>query len=358
MKDSPEFKLGTKPYLFIKLSILDYIDDTIQDFSQLNGDEITFCDIFAGTSSVGKYFKNKGYNVISNDIEYYSYVNAKHFIENNKEIVFKKLKNEGIENVFEYLNSLNNKKGFIFKNYTVSGTQNKEYQRNYFTDENAIKIDSIRNKIEEWKDKELIEENEYYYLISCLIEAADRVANTASVYEAFLKSIKKSSSKTLEIKPLEVLINKKNKKYLVKNKDANVLIKEISGDILYMDPPYNTRTYDTNYHMLETIALYDNPKIKGKAGVREETSKRSRYCIKREVEFALEGIIKNANFKYIFLSYNDEGIVPLNRIKEIMSKYGEYKVYEKKHKRFKADSSRNYLKDNTIEYIHCLRKNL
>lgn len=343
-------------YIGSKLSILNYIDDTIQDFADFSNDDVTFCDIFAGTSSVGKYFKNKGYNVISNDIEYYSFVNAKHFIENNEKITFDKLKKDGIQDVFEYLNNLNDKKGFIYKNYTISGTKNQEYERKYFTEENAIKIDSIRDKIEEWKNNGLIEDNEYYYLITCLLEASDKVANTASVYEAFLKNIKKSARKTMEIKPLEILTNDKNKKYLVTNKDANVLINEISGDILYMDPPYNTRKYDTNYHMLETIALYDNPKIKGKTGVREETQKRSKYCVKKEVESTFEDLIKKAKFKYIFLSYNDEGIIPLNRIKEIMSKYGEYKVYEKNHKRFKSDSKREYLKDSTIEYIHCLKK--
>lgn len=343
-------------YIGSKLSILNYIDDTIQDFADFSNDDVTFCDIFAGTSSVGKYFKNKGYNVISNDIEYYSFVNAKHFIENNEKITFDKLKKDGIQDVFKYLNNLNDKKGFIYKNYTISGTKNQEYERKYFTEENAIKIDSIRDKIEEWKNNGLIEDNEYYYLITCLLEASDKVANTASVYEAFLKNIKKSARKTMEIKPLEILTNDKNKKYLVTNKDANVLINEISGDILYMDPPYNTRKYDTNYHMLETIALYDNPKIKGKTGVREETQKRSKYCVKKEVESTFEDLIKKAKFKYIFLSYNDEGIIPLNRIKEIMSKYGEYKVYEKNHKRFKSDSKREYLKDSTIEYIHCLKK--
>lgn len=343
-------------YIGSKLSILNYIDNTIQDFAKIRKKNITFCDIFAGTSSVGKYFKNKGYNIISNDIEYYSYVNAKHYIENNENISFDKLKQSKIKDIFEYLNNINDKKGFIYKNYTISGTKNQEYERKYFTEENALKIDSIRNKIEEWKNKNLIKENEYYYLITCLLEAADKVANTASVYEAFLKDIKKSASKTLQLKPLEILINEKNKTYLVKNKDANKLIREISGDILYIDPPYNTRKYDTNYHILETIALYDNPKIKGKAGIREETSKKSKYCIKKEAETVFQDLIENANFKYIFLSYNDEGIIPINKIKEIMSKYGKYKVYEQKHKRFKADSNRNYLKDSTIEYIHCLKK--
>lgn len=287
-------------YIGSKLSILNYIDETIQDFTKIQNNNIIFCDIFAGTSSVGKYFKKKGYNIISNDIQYYSYVNAKHYIENNKKITFENLENQGIKDVFEYLNNIEDKKGFIYQNYTINGTKNQEYERKYFTEKNAIKIDSIRNKIEEWKEEKIIETNEYYYLLTCLLEAADKVANTASVYEAFLKNIKKSASKELEIKPLEVLIENEDKKYLVKNEDANKLIREISGDILYMDPPYNTRKYDTNYHMLETIALYDNPKIKGKTGVREETSKRSKYCIKKEVEATFEDIIKYADFKYVF----------------------------------------------------------
>ena len=344
-------------YIGSKLSILDYIDNTIQDFTGITDESnATICDIFAGTSSVGKYFKSKGYNVISNDIQYYSFVTAKHFIENNSDIQFEKLTSAGISNPFEYLNSLNDKKGFIYNNYTMEGTRNDEYNRQYYTEENAIKIDSIRDKIEEWKNKELINENEYYYFIASLIESADKVANTASVYEAFLKKIKKSAEKTLELKPLDILKFPKERKYNVYNENANALVKKISGDNLYMDPPYNTRKYDTNYHILETIALNDNPEIKGKTGVRADTSKRSKYCVKKEVEEAFEDIIKNANFKYILLSYNDEGIITLDRIKEIMSKYGQYKRYEQKHRRFKADNNREYIKDFTIEYIHCLKK--
>ncbi len=211
-------------------------------------------------------------------------------------------------------------------------------------------------QIEEWKKNGLLTENEYYYLLASLLEAADKVANTASVYEAFLKNIKHSAQKDLKIEPIEIVTNPNNKKYQVTMKDANELIKEITGDILYLDPPYNARKYDTNYHILETIALYDNPEIKGKTGVRAEETKRSKYCKKQEVELALEELIKNAKFKYILLSYNNEGIVKLDRIKEIMSKYGKYKRYQKEHKRYKADNRRKYTKNYTIEYLHCLEK--
>lgn len=342
-------------YIGSKFSILDFIDDTINDFVKDKKDTMVLCDIFSGTGTVGKYFKKKGYSIISNDIQNYSYVTAKHFIENNEEIEFKELKKENIE-PFEYLNNIDGKQGFIYNNYSLEGTKGKEYERQYFSDENAKKIDAIRIQIEDWKTAKKINEQEYYYLIASLVESADKVANTASVYEAFLKNLKTSASKKLELVPIETVIYNGNRQYKVYNEDCNELIKNITGDILYMDPPYNTRKYDTNYHMLETISLYDNPEIKGKTGVRTETTKKSKYCLRKEAATAFEDLIKNAKFKYILLSYNDEGIIPIDEIKRIMSKYGKYKCYGRKHKRFKADSKRDYIKDFTIEYIHCLEK--
>ena len=107
-------------YIGSKFSILEYIDNTINDFIKLEKKEIVLCDIFSGTGSVGKYFKNKGYNIISNDIQYYSYITAKHFIENNDEIKFEILAKENVE-PFEYLNKLPGKKGFIYENYSLEG---------------------------------------------------------------------------------------------------------------------------------------------------------------------------------------------------------------------------------------------
>ena len=292
-------------YIGSKFSILNYIDEVIEDFIPKKNN-ITLCDIFAGTGVVSKYFKAIGYNIISNDIEYFSYVILEGLVKNSDELKFEKLASKGID-PFIYLNNLRGRKGFIYKNYSLGGTKGKEYKRQYFSDYNAKKIDACRMKIEYWKKKKLISDNEYYYLLACLIEASDKVANTASVYEAFLKDLKESAKKNIEIKRLDLVYN--DKKYEIYNKDSKELIREIKGDILYLDPPYNSRRYDTNYHILETIALYDNPKITGKTGIRVDSSKKSNYCIKNKAKDELEDLIKNANFKYILLSYNDEGII-------------------------------------------------
>lgn len=138
------------------------------------------------------------------------------------------------------------------------------------------------------------------------------------------------------------------------NKDANELIKEIEGDILYLDPPYNTRQYGANYHMLNTIAEYKSFEPQGKTGLRKYF--RSKYCSANFVKEEFENLIKNAQFKYIFLSYNNEGLMSTEDIKKIMSKYGKYDLAQTNYQRFKADSNRFNKTNSTIEYLHILEK--
>ena len=135
-----------------------------------------------------------------------------------------------------------------------------------------------------------------------------------------------------------------------------IIIKKIDGDILYLDPPYNQRQYSANYHLLNTIALYKPFIPKGKTGLPEYN--RSSYCKKNKVKNSFEELIKNANFKYIFLSYNNEGLMSREDVKNIMQKYGKYDLIIKKYQRFKADKSenRNHKASNTYEYLHILEK--
>lgn len=246
------------------------------------------------------------------------------------------------------MNNIKPVKSKIFINYAPRGGN----ERQYFSDYNAMKIDAIRLKIEEWKNHQFINDNEYFFLLASLLESADKVANTASVYGAFLKHIKKSAQKEIILKPAEFDCG--NTKSLIFNEDANNLITKIKGDILYLDPPYNSREYGANYHLLNTIALYDDFIPKGKTGLREYD--KSNWCKKDKVYKELETLIKNADFKFIFLSYNDEGLLSLKQIKEIFESQGKYSLKNKTYKRFKADNNRFNKKDETTEYLHILIK--
>ncbi len=348
-------------YIGSKLSLLDFLEESINKVVDKNCN--TFCDLFAGTGVVGSYFKRKDYRIIANDIQYYSYVLNRHYIGNHEELSFSKLSKEisdlekiKIKNrkkfVCEFLSNLKGIKGFIYKNYCLGGTKNKKELRQYFSDENGMRCDAIRQKIENWKKEKLISDDEYYFLITSLIESIDKYANTASVYSAFLKKLKKTAQNSLILKPAELIINDQD--HEVFNEDINEVAGKVKGDILYLDPPYNQRQYATNYHLLETIAKYDNPEIHGKTGLREYQSQKSLYCSRTQVKKAFKDLILKAKAKYIFLSHNNEGLMTLDDIKEIMSLRGKYGNFIEEYNRFKADKSenRNYTTNKTVEYLH------
>lgn len=331
-------------YIGSKHSILDFLQTTIKEITKYeNGENYIFADLFAGTGVVGSYYKSIGFKVYSNDIQYYSYSIAKHYIENDDNSIGREL--------FDYFNSLNPIEGFVYNNYCMGSGSN----RNYFTDENGKKCDAIRTELEKMYKSKEIDENSYFFYLGSLVNSIDKYANTASVYGAFLKHIKKSAQKKFVLEPLKIVNGPKGKVF---NDNANNLINKISGDILYLDPPYNARQYYSNYHVLESIAKYDNPKLSGLTGLREAGIQKSEYSSKVKVRNAFEHLISNAKFKYIFLSYNNEGLMTLGDIKNIMSKYGEYSVFSRINKRFKSDKdiNRKILAKETYEYLHCIIK--
>ncbi len=130
------------------------------------------------------------------------------------------------------------------------------------------------------------------------------MANTASVYGAFLKKLKKSAQKSLELKPATYHLN--DHPHTVTNSDVNLLVKNSQHDVVYLDPPYNHRQYSGNYHVLETIARYDSPEVRGITGMRDCRDQKSEYCSRSNVKKAYTELIDTIDAKYIFLSYNDE----------------------------------------------------
>ncbi|MFA6334543.1 MAG: DNA adenine methylase [Bacteroidales bacterium] len=348
-------------YIGSKKSLLQFLEESI--YQVVGKKDFTFLDLFAGTGIVGQHFKSKGHKVIANDLQYYSFVLNKNYIENHKVLKFiglekelEDLKNIDYEKradfVCKFLDNLDLKEGFIYKNYCLGGTKNKEFQRQYFSDENGKKVDTIRENIEEWKKENKINDNEYYFLLATLIENIDKVANTASVYGAFLKQLKKSAQQEFLMKPANFVLN--DNEHNVYNEDIEKLVETVQGDVLYLDPPYNHRQYAPNYHLLETIAKFDNPKIKGKTGLRDYSNQKSKFSQKKDVLKSFENIIQQANVKYIFLSYNNEGLMTEEEVKAIMSRRGKYGIFKKEYNRFKADKTenRNHKATSVVEYLH------
>lgn len=327
--------------------------------------EGVFCDFFAGTANVGAFFKQKGFQIISSDVLYSSYVLQEAYIKNNEEPEFKellKIINQPVDTllprpldlVLSYLNSMVGTEGFIYLNYTAEGTKKKKYVRKYFTGENGKKIDAIRSKIEQWKKNKLLSDSEYFILLACLVESVPFFANISGVYAAFLKHYDPRALKKFKIKPIQII--KSHKDHFVNNVDSMKLIDNLDVDILYIDPPYNSRQYGPNYHLIETIAKYDNPKIKGTTGMRDYRDQKSTFCNAVTGIKSLEEIARSAKYKYLLLSYNSEGIMPREKILATLGKYGKVYLNEVDYRRFKSNSNGD-TRDKKIvqEQIYVLR---
>jgi adenine-specific DNA-methyltransferase len=283
----------------------------------------SFSDLFMGTGVVSYNMLDKCRSVHSNDLETYSYIIGNAILKCNYSTKLKKLidgcnKKEGVE-------------GLIYKYYAP----NNECERMFFTVENAKKADAIRIYIQELYNQNKVTKDEYHFLLASLLTSIDKVANTTSVYGAYLKQFKASSQKEMVMEPI----------HTNKNIDVNVnsmtqgfaedVCDDQKVDVTYLDPPYNQRSYSANYFVLNFIALYDDKIIpKGKTGLIDKNQ--SEFCSKVRIKEAFTKLIDGVHSPYIFLSYNNEGLLSEDDIKNILMKKGFVKLYKIKYNKFKA----------------------
>lgn len=303
-------------------------------FSEINSraKNGVFCDLFAGTGAVAEKFTDYDKLLVNDWETYSSLVLSQKFSFDKPDDLTEKL---------IFLNNCEPVQGFITDHYSPIG------DRMYFTIDNAMKIDGIRIAIEENMGYK-----ESHYFIALLLHAADSVANTASVYGAYLKSFKQTSKKFLN------LIDRQKFSYKgeVFCSDANILINHIAGDILYLDPPYNTRHYGANYHILNTIIDWGDFIPQGITGLPPYL--KSAYCSKTRIKNAFDDLLRDAQFSNIFISYNNEGILSPEDFKDICNQYGKLTtiVLDDTYQRFKADSKRKQSQTSTVEFLYWLEK--
>lgn len=310
-------------YIGSKKKLSEWLLNSIASHCDLEGQ---FLDAFGGTSIISQKLRPQ-MTVTCNDIELYSYRLAQHYIEGT----------DSYSETIEELSEAEPIEGFIYHNYCSS--------RMYWTPENGRKIDGIRSLIGELD----LEGEELAAALCALLEAADSVANTAAVYGAYLKNYKTSAQRELSLKPIEP---PQGIKGCALNRD--VLDLKITGDVAYLDPPYNTRHYGANYHLLNTICHYEVFEPKGVTGLPDYY--KSPFCSKVKAAGAMKQLLDQLDYRHIFISYNDEGIVPLEEMQSICSEAGQYFLIKEKYQRFKADAKRKTKQNSTVEYLHCIKR--
>lgn len=317
---------------------------------ELNIDKpVVFLDACSGSGSTSFYAAESGYSVISNDImEFPSHIirGGTGMSENNINVA---------RDHIRVMNDLPTIDGFFLNNYSASAG------RLYFTDNNASKIDACRKYIDTLHDATIKS-----YLIYCLLEAMSRVCNTTGVHGAFLKTLKDRAKSDILIKM---------EKYIFST-DVSVYTDDILNllnrddfrnnhheDILYIDPPYNSRQYGPNYHLYETLAKYDNPEIKTKVtGLRDwQNESKSDFCSKKKWENFTKSIIESTSAKVVFMSYSRDGLLTVAEIEELIAIHnlGDLSIHCKPYPRYrsdKKDSGRSFDDSFHSEYLFEITK--
>ncbi len=332
-------------YLGNKESILTEISDLLESQGLLK-DGFTFFDAFCGSGSVADYFKSY-YDIIINDNLTWSVKYAKGRVC-APTCTFDKL---GFD-PFEYLNANENTvQGFMYRNYAPT-----ESARMYFTPENAGRIDYFRKQIEDWKNENLLSEEEYCYLIACLIESVSDVSNTAGVYGAFLKKWDSRATKRIVFSKVDFR-PARYKSIRTYNAKIEDIIEEFECDILYLDPPYTQNQYGTQYHLLETLVLDDNPSISKVTGSRSTAPMRSDWSKEYKANILFDRILAKTKAKYIVLSYNNDGFMSKEYIEAAMKRYGKPETFVCKKIAYKKYQNRKSQNENKhLEYLFFVEK--
>ncbi len=332
-------------YIGSKNKLLTEIDSLLEK-KKLKKQGLVFFDAFSGTSVVGQNYKDL-YKIIANDNLTFAAIIADAKL-NAPSDMFRTL---GFDPFCYFNNNVCQCDGFISQNYAP-----KLSSRMYFSAENASKIDYIRTTIQTWYDEHKIDEHEKNYLIASLLESLSKVANIAGVYGSYLKTWDPRAVKPMQFFKIDDNPHVTNNAQVF-NEDILKLINKVSGDIIYIDPPYTKNQYSVQYHMLETVAKYDSPVLNGKTGARNMADKSSVFSKPGEVEKAFEYLIAHANFKHIIVSYSTDGLMSKDYIENVLRRYGKTEtldVVDINYQRYlnaKADD-----KENHREFLFYIKK--
>ena len=383
-------------YIGNKTRLLRFIASYLDELDLHGGRAL---DAFSGTTAVARLLKARGFAVAACDIMSFSYAFQRAYVVADEYPKFPGLaedsqvravkrsprfqsqvefrfggqgdlfggisKLQPLEEILVYLDTfLEARSSFIDGNFAASEAP-LEGQRMYFSRQNAQRIDAIRHKLEDWRSAGLVTEEEFFVLLSALLEAADSVANTAGVYAAFVKAWQGNAVRPLRLKVPDMVVGT-GLKCVAHRGDVVELVRDLGHvDLLYLDPPYNTRQYSAYYHVPELIAEgwfgAEPPTLRGKTGLIEDSHKKSDWSTRDGCVPALEQLLEAVDATHVLLSYNNEGIIPEKEIERSFRQYGVASTYRRvgrEYKRYRADrdsEARQYSGDQVTEYLYYIK---
>jgi adenine-specific DNA-methyltransferase len=352
------------PYIGNKRKLLPLIGRAVRMTGVDGG---VFFDAFAGSGVVSRYAKVAGFRVVSNDWEPYSEVINRAYVEANRPPAFERL--GGIDAAFAQLNSLPGERGYIASHYCPADDESYDVDRErmFYTQQNGRRIDAVRGKIELWKAEGRIDALEEAVLLASLIYQASYCSNTSGVFKGFHRGWGGATRTAwyrirsfLTLKP--PLFWDNGQPNLVFRDDASALAPEIECDVAYLDPPYNQHQYGANYHLLNTIALWDKPELsqwisgngkRDKAAIRTDwrSLRRSPYCYRSTALGAFAELVGKLRARFILVSYSTDGIIPVGDMLDVLVERGALDVFVRSYKRYRVSSQRPSPRPHNTEFV-------
>ncbi len=353
------------PYIGNKRKLLGLIEQALPVAARAHGK--TFLDLFAGSGVVSRYAKSLGYQVLSNDWEPYARVINGCYIGTNRAPRFKKL--GGYEAALGSLNDLRPCSDWVTKHLCPRSDTHFDVSRDrmFYMRKNGRRIDAIRNAILDWKESGLITEHEEICLLAPLLYQACYNSNTSGVFKAFHNGWGGRTGTALyriagdlTLSPAVFCDNGLRNKVFCE--DAQKLARRLSGsavDVAYLDPPYNQHPYGSNYHVLNSIALWDKPVVGttiahgNKSAIRTDwrSQRRSAYNYAKEASRAYQQLLDTLNARFILTSYSTDGSIPLDELLRANTQRGQTTLVMRGYKRYRVSSQRFSEKPMNVEFI-------
>ena len=312
-------------------------------------------DAFAGTASVSRALKARGWRVHSSDLLVSSYVFQRAYVVAD-------CADPLLGEMARELAALGPRESFISRHFSPAGGSESE-GRMYFTPPNAGRIDAAREELESWRKAGKVGEDSYYLLLAAIIEGADRVANTAGVYASYMKQWQPNARRAFGVTP-EVPVKgaQPARAHLMDAIEAAKSIGEV--DLLYIDPPYNSRQYVAYYHIPEILArgwTESAPAIRGKVGLLAGEEGRSQWSHGRRVQKLFSALLSATTATHALVSFNSEGHMPPEVLLSLLTRAsadGNVSHFSQRYRRYRADSDRegrHYHRDIALEHLYLVR---
>src|SRR5690606_38838151 len=301
-------------YLGSKRTLLPSLVELLLGFPELT----SVADVFSGTSRVGHALKRAGFRVIANDHNAYAHCLARCYVAADREDVV-----ADAERLIAELDSLEGRAGYFTQTFCVDAR--------FFQPHNGERIDAIREAIEQKSlDPEL-----RAVLLTALMEAADRVDSTCGLQMAYVKDWAPRSYNRLSLRMPEVLPAVAHGRCEALQMDANEAVRTMDVDVAYIDPPYNQHSYLSNYHIWESLVLWDKPEVYGVARKRVDCRERkSSYNSRRRHREIFDDLIDAIAAPLLVVSFNNEGFQSRPELERSLARHGKVFVVSKDFKRY------------------------